>query len=103
MTPNQVIRIAYNVIDQGNRMDLACRDWRAKTPEEKTWLNFKIHFQEAHLDLRTATTTKTAGFHANAVTAQPTMQDAIAMMANMAEASMAKNSQMAALKDAIMI
>ena len=96
----KIVRIGDNVVDQSGRMELTCRDWRQKTAIEKTWDNFKTHFKLAHLDLRLATTSRTAGFNSNNAVRQQTTETQI-LLANSAmltEAKLAQEGQMMAMQ-----
>jgi hypothetical protein len=44
----------------------ACREWRWRPENEKTWTNFKTHFAQAHTELGELTHTSQAGGYHNA-------------------------------------
>ena len=52
-------------IEAAKRMELACRDWRAKPAADKTWNNLKLEMKAAHLDLNLTLTTDTGGYGAH--------------------------------------
>ena len=68
-TNAQVLTRAYNIILQTGLFTDACREWRNKPRADKTWERFKIHFAQAHKDLRQQedTAAKTGMHAANAV------------------------------------
>jgi hypothetical protein len=92
-------------------MELACRDWRAKPEVDKIWTNFKVDMKRAHLDLRLAPTSGSAGYRANHGAANDdttTNDDAAAAaganeayLANLTEATIANNAQVTALSATI--
>ena len=61
----QTINIAYTIINKTRRFKDAIIAWNRRAPQDKTWINFKIHFREAHAELlETGTLTmETAGYH----------------------------------------
>ena len=97
-TNAQVLTRTYNLILQTGMFTDACREWRAKPGTEKTWENFKIHFAQAHKDLRQQEETASkSGMHAaNAVLSsiQTDAQNAIQQLTN---ATMADRNQMSDL------
>jgi hypothetical protein len=107
-TNSQIVRIAYTNIDTTDKMTIACREWRAKTRATQTWATFKQHFKAAHLDLRLSSTTGSMGYHANHTETQnePNTSNSHAAatdayLANLAEAAIANNAQVSALRDTI--
>jgi hypothetical protein len=95
-------------------MSLACRDWCHQLPyNDHTWTRFKTNFKAAHLDLRLTATTNSASYHGQAhhtaihnsddtpptPPADNTDNQAItqAYLANLAEATLANNTQVSAL------
>jgi hypothetical protein len=110
-TDPQLVRFAYTIISASGLMELACRDWRAKPEADKTWANFKVDMKLAHLDLRLAPTSGSAGYRANhgaANTDAATNDDAAAAaganeayLANLTEATIANNAQVTALSATI--
>ena len=59
-TEPQLVRISYHNIEATKRMEIACREWRAKPAANKTWTNLKLDMKTAHLDL--GLTMTTAGY-----------------------------------------
>ena len=59
----QVISRAYVLILKTGEYNEACRDWRRRPDQEKTWDNFKRDFTEAHRDLITNRTLQPNPFH----------------------------------------
>ena len=65
-TADQLLRIAYTLIFKTGLYFEDCKAWNAKPNNEKTWTNFKAHFQRAQRLLRDQLrTTKQAGFTGN--------------------------------------
>ena len=63
-SPKQIINIAYSLVFDTALFPEACREWRNKEEVQKTWANFKKHFQDAHLELReSGATLRTSGYH----------------------------------------
>jgi hypothetical protein len=100
-TDTQLVRFGYTNVAANNRMELACRDWRAKPEAEKTWNNFRDDFKRAHLDLRLATTSGSAGYQGNhaqqEVAEEPASNATEAYLVNLADAQIANNAQVTAL------
>ena len=68
-TTDQLLRIAYTLIFKTGLYFEDCKAWDAKPNNEKTWNNFKTHFQRAQRLLRDQLrTTKQAGFTSNLAT-----------------------------------
>ena len=68
-TTDQLLRIAYTLIFKTGLYFKDCKAWNAKPNNEKTWNNFKAHFQRAQRLLRDQLrTTKQAGFTSNLAT-----------------------------------
>jgi len=64
----QVISRAYVLIYKTGEYNEACKDWRKKPENEKTWENFKEDFTVAHRDLIAQRSVQPNPFHqANAV------------------------------------
>jgi hypothetical protein len=55
MTQNQTIAKAYVTINKTGRFKQGIIDWNKKAEAIKTWVNFKVHFQQAHQDFRETT------------------------------------------------
>ena len=65
-TTDQLLRIAYTLVFKTGLYFEDCKAWNAKPNNEKTWSNFKEHFQRAQRLLRDQLcTTKQAGFTSN--------------------------------------
>ena len=97
----QLVRIGYHTIEATKRMELACRDWRAKPVADKTWINLKIHMKAAHLDLGLTTTTDTGGYGANNAEEHAAEEATQAYLANMIDQQSATNTNMNALMETI--
>ena len=94
-TANQLLCIAYTLIFKTGLYFEDCKAWNTKLNNEKTWTNFKAHFQRAqrllHDQLRT---TKQAGFtsnlaiqhHPNNTQPPPEYRDALVNLATSAAA-----------------
>ena len=68
---SQVISRAYILIYKTGEYNEACKDWRKKPENEKTWENFKQDFTVAHRDLIAQRSVQPNPFHqANAVIEQ---------------------------------
>lgn len=59
----QVISRAYVLVLKTGEYNDACRDWRKRPEQEKTWDQFKIDFTEAHRDILTNRTVQPNPFH----------------------------------------
>ena len=65
-TTDQLLCIAYTLVFKTGLYFEDCKAWKAKPNNEKTWTNFKAHFQRAQRLLRDQLrTTKQAGFTSN--------------------------------------
>ena len=63
-TAEQVVSNAYYIIHHTGMFIDACREWRRRPADEKTWANFKTEFSQAHTDLGELThTSQAGGFH----------------------------------------
>jgi len=49
-TSNQLVKIAYTIMNKAQVFADECKDWRKKPVHEKSWANFKLIFGEAHQD-----------------------------------------------------
>jgi hypothetical protein len=47
----QAISKAYNLINRTGKFREAIKAWNRLPQVQKTWINFKVHFREAHLEL----------------------------------------------------
>ena len=52
LTQQQIIDMAYVIIERSKVFKKDLRDWNKKSEADKTWNNFKIHFREAQQELR---------------------------------------------------
>eukprot|EP00957_Ditylum_brightwellii_P011772 888333-Ditylum_brightwellii.AAC.1 len=50
-TENQLITKASNLVFVAGVYNDACKEWRRKSAADKTWLNFCMHFTDAHEEL----------------------------------------------------
>jgi hypothetical protein len=65
-TAQQIVSNAYSLIHNTGMFIDACREWRRRPKDEKTWTNFKTHFAQAHTELGELTHTSQAGGYHNA-------------------------------------
>ena len=65
----QTINMAYRVLNNTRKFASAITKWNRKPPVEKTWMNFKNFFRQAHEELRETTdlTAQETPFQANAI------------------------------------
>jgi len=107
-SPAQVLAIAYQIAFQTGIFADDCREWKRLQPEDKTWPQFKIVFTRAHQEYRESqvTTPGAAGFLAADVphddapdygTQDESQQQTIDAIANLATATAADRSAVAAL------
>ena len=68
-TQAQCINLAYLIINRTGYFQRWIIDWNEKPQVQKTWTNFKIHFRQAHQELKETTNlqVKHSSYHANAV------------------------------------
>ena len=97
-TDTQVIANAYTIVFNTGIFPDACREWRRRPQAEKTWVNLKIHFAEAHNDYRlTQTTIQGSGYH----NANNAMEDFVSetadAFANLATATASDRTMLAEL------
>lgn len=50
----QLINIAYVILNTTGKYQPYIREWTYLSPNQKTWANFKMHFFQAHLELKEA-------------------------------------------------
>ena len=48
----QILNNAFLLIQKTGVFNKECRKWQKKAPADKTWVNFKIFFKEAHNDYK---------------------------------------------------
>ena len=53
-TEQQLINIAYVIINKTGKYQPYIREWSRLQAEQQTWANFKTHFRQAHQELREA-------------------------------------------------
>ena len=65
-TPSQILQTAYYAIASCGLYTDACKLWRKRPKEEKTWTEFKQYFADEYHDLKEMhkTSAKETGFHA---------------------------------------
>lgn len=96
-TPEQIVAYAYNTIFQTGLFPDACRDWRRRPANEKTWVQFKIDFTIAHQEFKeTQQTTRSAGYH-TAKQVSIDHHDTMEILANLATATASDCSAMSHL------
>ena len=100
-TNAQVLTRTYNIILQTGMFTDACREWRNKIPTDKTWENFKIHFAQAHKDLRQhEETASRSGMHAANAVLSSIQNDAQSAIEQLTNATMADRNQITELVQA---
>ena len=75
---NTTVRLTYDIFFNTGLFEFACREWRAKDKETKTYNAIKKHFRTANRDR--AATTGTTGYKTQTANAIITQQDSIAAM-----------------------
>jgi hypothetical protein len=55
VTQRQTIAKAYVIINKTSRFKQAITEWNRKPDLQKTWINFKAHFRQAHQEFRETT------------------------------------------------
>lgn len=55
ITQLQTIAKAYIILNKTGRFKLAITKWNCKPNPQKTWINFKTHFRQAHQEFRETT------------------------------------------------
>ena len=90
-TTGQVINAAYTLVFNTGMFFEDCKYWRQKADADKTWENFKIHFNEAHQQQRIQQATmQTAGYHkANQAMQHFPYEETATALANLATATAA--------------
>ena len=73
-TGEQVLSNTINIIYQTGVYELPCKEWHNKTATYKTWNNFKLHFAEAHNELRNTPATATNLGYAGHMNTQSQME-----------------------------
>lgn len=99
-SPEQVVTIAYNLVNQTGIFDQDLKDWRARPGHTKTWPDFKVFFIERHQDWyqnRTGRAGQDYG-RANMLHDEPTYdQRTIDAIANLATATASDRATVASL------
>lgn len=91
----QVARIGYTILLQSGLFAEACREWRQKPIDTRTFATFQTHFCTWDMDRQEMATTGSAGYHGAAhVTAAPAPPSELALL--LAEMA-AMQTQVAAL------
>ena len=91
-TDRQVVTNSYNLVFATGIFPEACREWRRRASNTKTWDNFKIDFTAAHNDYREmqSTTTTGTGYHqAHSSILEEFVHDTTLSFANLATATQA--------------
>ncbi len=57
LTQEQTIAKAYVILNKTRRFKQPITDWNRRLTADRTWLNFKIHFRQAHQEFRETTDT----------------------------------------------
>jgi hypothetical protein len=107
-TPAQVLAIAYQIVFQTGIFADDCRDWKRQTAAYKTWPQFKIDFTRAHQEYHKSqvVTPGAAGFLATGKMPEydapdESQQQTIDAIANLATATAADRSAVAALSGTV--
>ena len=76
-TPEQILQTAYYAISSSNLYTDACKEWRRKPQNEKTWTNFKTFFAAEYHELKEQekTTAMGKGYHSAHLVQQDTEQE----------------------------
>lgn len=63
-TEQHIVSTTYNIIFNTGVFTDACWEWRRFHDDDKTWVELKAHFSNAHLEMRESqATTQSAGYH----------------------------------------
>ena len=63
-TPSQIVNLGFIIMNSHRMLRSDVRKWIRKPAVDKTWANFKLHFTQAHIELReTAASADEMGFH----------------------------------------
>ena len=63
-TPSQIVNLGFIIMNSHRMLRSDVRKWIRKPAVEKTWAAFKLHFTQAHIELReTAASADEMGFH----------------------------------------
>jgi hypothetical protein len=55
VTQKQTVAKAYTILNKTGRFKTAITEWNRKQEVNKTWINFKTHFRQAHQEFRETT------------------------------------------------
>ena len=62
-SPNHILRLVYILVFDTGQLNCQCEKWSHKIPTDKTWVNFKTHFAQAHKMMRASqATAENTGF-----------------------------------------
>ena len=75
-TPEQILQTAYYAVSSSNLYTDACKEWRRKPQNKKTWTNFKTFFATEYHELKEQekTTAMGKGYHSAHLVQQDTEQ-----------------------------
>ena len=92
VTANQLMTIVYNILRKTGRFNSSLQKWNEKTPADKTWDNFKVHFRQAATVIKefASTTTGDVGY------ANQIANDVTKNLANMLKSNTNEQEQQAA-------
>ena len=63
-TPPQIVNMGFIIMNNHRLLRSDVRKWIRKPAPDKTWANFKLHFTQAHVELReTSPSADELGFH----------------------------------------
>ena len=51
-TPSQIVNLGFIIMNSHHMLRSDVRKWLRKPVVDKTWANFKLHFTQAHIELR---------------------------------------------------
>ena len=96
-SPNQDLYMGYIFVFNTGQLNCACEKWSNKIPADKTWVNFKTHFAQAHKRMRASQlTAENTGFgYTNAI-----MEEMVTQLANSAANTVANHNIVQALMSA---
>ena len=61
ITPASAIRTGISIIENNGLFSLDCKEWRARSPVNRTLANFCQHFRKAEKEFKRNPTTTTGG------------------------------------------
>jgi hypothetical protein len=105
-TPSQIVAISYNFIFATGMFPAACRKWRRRVTNTRTWHNFKADFAAAHQDYRNSQlTSRQSGYQSSSNAANESddtafdIQGTVGAIANLATATPSDRSTVARLAE----